>query len=95
MENVTNGLGFSGGDQKSAIMNQVRQEAAMTNARQLIEACLFLFANFYYPFLTLELESQRALLREVRSKTGVFVVERRDLLLHIVHGEVHGDMEYG
>jgi hypothetical protein len=26
-----------GGDQKAAVMNQVRQEAAMTNARQLIE----------------------------------------------------------
>jgi hypothetical protein len=34
------GLGSSmalGGDQKAAVMNQVRQEAAMTNARQLIE----------------------------------------------------------
>jgi hypothetical protein len=28
-----------GGDQKAAVMQQVRQEAAMTNARQLIEVC--------------------------------------------------------
>lgn len=37
MNNVSSSLGFSGGDQKSAVMNQIREEAAMTNARQLIE----------------------------------------------------------
>ncbi|OWP01129.1 hypothetical protein B2J93_6579 [Marssonina coronariae] len=36
MDSVSNGLGF-GQDPKAAVMNQVRQEAAMTNARQLIE----------------------------------------------------------
>ncbi len=36
MDNISNGLGF-GQDPKAAVMNQVRQEAAMTNARQLIE----------------------------------------------------------
>jgi len=41
MENISNGLGFGGSsDPKAAVMNQVRQEAAMTNARQLIEVCL-------------------------------------------------------
>ncbi|KAH8805574.1 Tim10/DDP family zinc finger-domain-containing protein [Xylogone sp. PMI_703] len=38
MDNISNSLGFSGSsDPKAAVMNQVRQEAAMTNARQLIE----------------------------------------------------------
>jgi hypothetical protein len=40
MDNISNSLGFgasSSSDPKAAVMNQVRQEAAMTNARQLIE----------------------------------------------------------
>ncbi|PMD18187.1 hypothetical protein NA56DRAFT_647977 [Hyaloscypha hepaticicola] len=39
MDNISNGLGFgaSSSDPKAAVMNQIRQEAAMTNARQLIE----------------------------------------------------------
>lgn len=37
MDNISNGLGFGASDPKAAVMNQVRQEAAMTNARQLIE----------------------------------------------------------
>jgi hypothetical protein len=42
MDNISNGLGFgsSSSDPKAAVMNQVRQEAAMTNARQLIEVRL-------------------------------------------------------
>jgi import inner membrane translocase subunit TIM13 len=42
MNNVSNGLGFgaSSSDPKAAVMNQVRQEAALTNARQLIEVYL-------------------------------------------------------
>jgi hypothetical protein len=31
--------GLSGGDPKTLLMNQVRQEAALNNARQLIEVC--------------------------------------------------------
>lgn len=39
MDSISNSLGFSShsADPKSTIMNQVRQEAAVTNARQLIE----------------------------------------------------------
>lgn len=38
MDNISNNLGFGAtSDPKAAVMNQVRQEAAMTNARQLIE----------------------------------------------------------
>jgi hypothetical protein len=51
MDNISNGLGFgaSSSDPKAAVMNQVRQEAAMTNARQLIEvhspSSSFLFSS--------------------------------------------------
>lgn len=34
---------FASSDPKAAVMNQVRQEAAMTNARQLIEVNIFSF----------------------------------------------------
>ncbi|MCJ1257995.1 protein translocase subunit [Lignoscripta atroalba] len=38
MDTINNSLGFpSSSDPKSAVMNQIRQEAAVTNARQLIE----------------------------------------------------------
>jgi len=39
MDNVSSSLGFGGSssDPKAAVMNQVRQEAALQNAKQLIE----------------------------------------------------------
>ena len=38
MDTINNSLGFgSSSDPKTTIMNQIRQEAAVTNARQLIE----------------------------------------------------------
>ncbi|KFY90266.1 hypothetical protein V500_05225 [Pseudogymnoascus sp. VKM F-4518 (FW-2643)] len=37
IDNVGSNMGMSGGDQKTQLMNQVRQEAALNNARQLIE----------------------------------------------------------
>jgi hypothetical protein len=42
MDNISNSLGFGGSpsDPKAAVMNQVRQEAALQNARQLIEVGL-------------------------------------------------------
>jgi len=46
MDNISNGLGF-GQDPKAAVMNQVKQEAAMTNARQLIEVCPSHFPNLF------------------------------------------------
>lgn len=39
---MTNTPGYGSSDPKAALMNQVRQEAAMTNARQLIEV----FTNY-------------------------------------------------
>lgn len=50
MDSMSNSLGFGGNasDPKIAVMNQVRQEAAVTNARQLIEVsadCRGLRAN--------------------------------------------------
>lgn len=49
MDTFSNSLGLAP-DPKAAVMNQVRQEAAMTNARQLIEVINFLSylqANFH------------------------------------------------
>lgn len=40
------------------------------------------------------LETQRALLREVRPQTGKLALIRRIDLLHTVHGEVHVGMEH-
>jgi hypothetical protein len=41
IDNVGSSLGMgSGSDPKAMLMNQVRQEAALNNARQLIEVCL-------------------------------------------------------
>ncbi|OBT68160.1 hypothetical protein VE03_02329 [Pseudogymnoascus sp. 23342-1-I1] len=37
IDNVGSNFGNTGGDPKTALMNQVRQEAAMNNAKQLIE----------------------------------------------------------
>jgi hypothetical protein len=37
MDDLGSSMALGGGDQKSIVMNRVRQEAAMTNARQLIE----------------------------------------------------------
>lgn len=39
IDNVGSSLGITGGDPKTTLMNQVRQEAALNNARQLIEVC--------------------------------------------------------
>jgi hypothetical protein len=91
MDNISNGLGF-GADPKAAVMNQVRQEAAMTNARQLIEVCaLPLDIEFNSNIWA---ESQRALLREMRSQTRLLIIKRRDNVLYAVHGEVYGSLEY-
>ena len=51
MDNISNGLGFgsSSSDPKAAVMNQVRQEAAMTNARQLIEVHFSLSSFLFFP----------------------------------------------
>jgi hypothetical protein len=39
------------------------------------------------------IENQRSLLPKVRSQARILVIERRDHLLHAVHGEVHVGME--
>jgi hypothetical protein len=88
------------GDLKAQVMNQIREEAAMTNARSLIEVRLLLILCFCcYPsswtYLISPLaESQPALLREVRTQARLVAFERRDHLLHLVHGEVHGNVEH-
>lgn len=43
---------FASSDPKAAVMNQVRQEAAMTNARQLIEVSSYILSlsSSFSPF---------------------------------------------
>jgi hypothetical protein len=87
-------FGMSGGsDQKSAIMNQVRQEAAMNNARQLIEVLKSYILN--HILINNLTESQRTLLREMRAQTRLFIIERRNDLLHSLYGEIYGCLEHG
>jgi hypothetical protein len=64
MDNISNGLGFgsSSSDPKAAVMNQVRQEAAMTNARQLIEVYPPI-ASIFFLFLTINRKSMSTALR--------------------------------
>ena len=96
MDNISSSLGFGGSssDPKTAVMNQVRQEAALQNARQLIEVgySMLIFGSQFTDFICPEIE--RALLREVRPSARLFSLKRRTNLLHAVHGEVHGCMEY-
>jgi hypothetical protein len=94
MDNVSNSLGFgtSSSDPKAAVMNQVRQEAALQNARQLIEVKPS--SGSLWTKLTQFLEIKRTLLREVRSPARLLSLQRRTDLFHAVHGEVHGGMEY-
>jgi len=94
MDNISNGLGFGASDPKKAVMDQVRQEAAMTNARQLIEVCTIQTISDYKIDANIQAESQRALLREMRSQTRLLIIERRDDMLHSVHGEIYGGVEH-
>ena len=95
MDNISSGLGLGGSsDPKAAVMNQVRQEAAMTNARQLIEVHILKVIPDYKTASNLQTESQRALLREMRSQTRLFIIQRRDGMLYSMHGEVYGSVEH-
>lgn len=104
----------SSADPKTAVMNQIRQEAAVSNARQLIEVrassapptpstILSLFQGESpsprsIPLrlvLTPGTETQRQLLRKMRPDAGPLAQPERGIVLHNVHGEVHGRVEYG
>jgi hypothetical protein len=97
--------GMSVNDPKTQIMRQVQQEAAMQNARMLVEVWppFSTLSNSYpphfqYPTLYLRTdwipETQRTLLRTLRPQTRDLTLQRRRDVLHKLHGEVHELMEY-
>lgn len=81
---------------KQEVIKQVRAQYAMTNAKELIEVRMIQTTSFLVDALTdSPIENQRPLLREVRSQARILFIERREHLLHPVHGEVHVGMEPG
>lgn len=89
-------------------MQSVQQEAAMANARNLIDVRLE--AYLYLPFcirdkhlhMSLKIavadpspENQQHLLRALRPQSFNFTIEQRADLPHTMHGEVYGIMELG
>jgi len=101
MDTLNNSLPSSS-DPKTAIVNQIRQEAAINNARQLIDVSTHFPSNFYIPkvaqartsFSKYFTENEFPLLRKVRPFTRQLVIEKGRELLHNVHGEIYGDVEY-
>lgn len=87
-------------DPKQQIMSQVREQAALANARQLVEVGNII-APTHSNSLDLKLtrtsliETQRTLLRTLRPETRHLSQLLRTNLLHALHGEVHGGVEYG
>lgn len=81
-------------DIKTHLMNQVRQEAAVTNARNLIGVCNLPDRTLDQTKLTKDgftphVESQRALLRSLHSQPRHITLLRRTHVSFAVHGEVH------
>ena len=108
---ISNPFSTSSSDPKTAVMNQIRQEAAVTNARQLIEVRFFLHPprspllplplqtppnlSLHGLALTCLTETQRTLFREMRPYAGPLAQPERRIVLYDVHGEVYGGVEYG
>jgi hypothetical protein len=86
-------LGDSGlNDPKTALMRQVQQEAAMQNARMLVEVLLLTLQHASPSYMLPE--TQRTLLRTLRPKTRHLTVQGRGGLLYQLHGEVHECLEH-
>jgi hypothetical protein len=86
-------LGDSGlNDPKTALMRQVQQEAAMQNARMLVEVLLLTLQHASPSYMLPE--TQRTLLRTLRPKTRHLTVQGRGGLLYQLHGEVHERLEH-
>jgi hypothetical protein len=89
----------TGASQTQAIKQQVAQEAAVANARQLVEvnhqSQLFSLSlpSPIYMLITCATETQRTLLRALHPQTRFFAVLGRIHLLLSVHGKVHVCME--
>lgn len=81
-------------DPKTMLMQQVKQEAALNNARQLIEVLVSVLDAIWIALIGW-VEIERALLRQVHSKARSHLLFRRAAVLLNVHGEVHGNLEHG
>jgi hypothetical protein len=86
----------SSSDPKTAIMNEVRQESAVLNARRLIEVyyanCTI--APLHYKSSPSRLESQRTLLRSLHPQARHVNLKRRINMHLSVHGKVHVCVEH-
>lgn len=81
-------------DAKQQIMDQIRQQQALGNARALVEVRIIAVYRRLRRQLILITETQRALFRALRPQPRLFPFLRRTNVLHRVHGEVHGGMEH-
>lgn len=75
-------------------MDQVRQQAALQNARALVEVSTFPSLQSQPTYLTLRSEGQRALLRALRPETRLLSLLGRNYVLHSLHGKVHEILEH-
>lgn len=89
---------YANSDPKTAVMRQIQQEAAMQNARMLVEVLQLLqslsltmkaSSNVPNP------ETQRTLLRTLHTETGNIVVQGRRGMLHCLYGEIYDCLEHG
>lgn len=81
-------------DPKQQILDQLRQQAALQNARALVEVITLFPTTGRGCKLTLA-ETERTLLRTLRPQTRHLFVLVGDHMLSELHGEIHGGVEYG
>ena len=91
-------------DPKTQVMRQVQQEAAMQNARMLVEVhthphLIHLIHRHCLRMLQIgcshSAETQRTLLRALRPQAQRLPLQRRRVVLHRLHGKVHVRLEHG
>ena len=94
MDSISSSLDASS-DPKTAIVRQIQQEAALNNARQLIDVSGSRNSNnIPQRSLILITENEQPLLSEMRTHAWQFVIEERGDMPYTMYGEIHGDVEY-
>lgn len=94
------GLGSSlSSDPKTAIMTQIRQEAAVANARALVEVhrphTRSLEVSYERSTDLEDTETQRALLRTLRAQAWYKSEQSGRGLFYSLHAEIYGQLEHG
>lgn len=84
----------SSSDQKATIIREIQKEAAVANARQLIQVRLALSDESTCLLTNYASETQFSLLRKMHPVARKQLVEKGRKLFHAVHGKVHGHLEY-